>query len=541
MLEYLRIRNLALIQDMELEFDPGLNVLTGESGAGKSFILRALDFIVGERLSPSLVRPGQERAQVEALFHTGEGEFVLRRELAADTGRSRVFVNDSLSGQERIRAMAPGLLMHTSQHAQQRLLKPSFHVQVVDGFLREQGLLEERDRLLAELKEIHSRMEAIRGRCAELTQKRELLEFQRTEIAKVDPRPGEEEELLRTKEQVRRESLLQDNLRQAMDILHSEDGGLADRLQQLQRLLLPLAEGGETFAAHIRGLEDAREMLRDLQSELRRHPAGGGGKAELESIESRLWELSQLRRRLKRTLEEIVGLRGEIEENLSFLDQAGLDLKRLERMEREALDVLSSTIDGLNRARGSAAGLLKSALEKELHHLGFPTFARVEFELMPVEIALNIVEARPRMLWVPNPGHPPQALDRIASGGELSRFLLALAGLRSREDLPTLLFDEVDAGIGGMILNTVGERIRDLAMRQQVILVTHWPQLARHGQRHFRVTKEVRDAETFTLCERIAGQEVLEELARMSGGDQGLELASRLKAGNSKQEIRNSK
>jgi DNA repair protein RecN (Recombination protein N) len=278
-------------------------------------------------------------------------------------------------------------------------------------------------------------------------------------------------------------------------------------------------------------LEDAREMLRDLQSELRRHPAGGGGKAELESIESRLWELSQLRRRLKRSLEEIVGLREEIEENLSFLDQAGLDLKRLERMERETLDALSSTIDGLNRARGSAAGLLKSALEKELHHLGFPTFARVEFELMPVEIARGIVEDRPRLLWVPNPGHPPQALDRIASGGELSRFLLALAGLRSREDLPTLLFDEVDAGIGGMILNTVGERIRDLAMRQQVILVTHWPQLARHGQRHFRVTKEVRDAETFTLCERIAGQEVLDELARMSGGDQGLELARKLRKG----------
>jgi DNA repair protein RecN (Recombination protein N) len=531
MLEYLRIRNLALIQDMALEFDPCLNVLTGESGAGKSFILRALDFIIGERLSPSLVRPGQERAQVEALFTTAEGEVVLRRELAADTGRSRVFVNDSLSGQERIRAMAPGLLMHTSQHAQQRLLKPSFHVQVVDAFLSEPGVVEERDSRLAELKEIHSRMESIRARCAGLNQKRELLEFQRTEIAKVNPRAGEEEELLQTKERVRKDGLLQDNVQQALELLHSENGGLSDSLQRLQRLLSPLGEEDESFAGHVRGLEDARELLRDVQSELRRHPAGSSGKVELESIEARLWELSQLRRKLKRSLEEIVGLREEIEENLSFLDQANLDLQRLERREREILESLSSAVGRLNRGRLSATERLKSALEHELHQLGFSSFARVEFELSPTEVAPGIHEDRPRMLWVPNPGHPPQALDRIASGGELSRFLLALAGLRSREELPTLLFDEVDAGIGGLILNTVGERIRDLASRQQVLLVTHWPQLARHGQRHFQVTKEVSGGETFTLCGQIRGQEILDELARMSGGDQGLELARKLRKG----------
>jgi DNA repair protein RecN (Recombination protein N) len=531
MLEYLRIRNLALIQDMELELDPGLNVLTGESGAGKSFILRALDFIMGERLSPSLVRPGQERAQVEALFVTAGGELVLRRELAAGTGRSRVFVNDSLSGQESVRALAPGLLMHTSQHAQQRLLKPSFHVQIVDGFLADEGVLEQRERRLAELKGVQAKMDGVRERCAELNQKRELLEFQRAEIAKVDPRPGEEEALLELKERVRRDAQHQASVQQALDLLHGEGGGLADRLQQLQRLLLPLAEGEELLAGHLRGLEDARELLRDLQAHLRKHPAGMEGESTLEPVEARLWELAQLRRRLNRSLEEIVGLREEIENNLSFLDQASLELKRLERSEREALAALASAIEQLNRERASAAAGLKIALESELHHLGFPAAVRVEFEMTQAEIASGIVEDRPRLLWVPNPGHPPQALDRIASGGELSRFLLALAGLRSREDLPTLLFDEVDAGIGGLILNTVGERIRNLAERQQVILVTHWPQLARHGQRHFRVTKEVREGETFTLCGRIAGQDVLDELTRMSGGDQGLELAHRLKVG----------
>jgi DNA repair protein RecN (Recombination protein N) len=525
MLEYLRIRNLALIEDMELEFCPGLNVLTGESGAGKSFILRALDFIVGERLSPSLVRPGQERALVEALFVTGDGELILRRELSADSGRSRVFVDDGLSGQERVKALAPSLLMHTSQHAQQRLLKPSFHVRIVDGFIESQDLLAEKDRRLGALKELHAQMDALRSRCAELAQKRELLEYQHGEIAKVDPKPGEEEELAQAKERIRRDALLQANVQHAMELLHVEDGGLADRLQRLQRLLLPLVETDESFRVHARGLEDARELLRDLQSALLKRNSGGGGQAELEGIESRLWELSQLRRKLKRSLDEIVGLRQEIDENLSFLDQATLEMKRLERSEREVLKGLAETVAGVNRERKRAMQALKEALESELHQLGFPPFARIDFEIAPFEVALGINEERPRLLWVPNPGQPPQALDKIASGGELSRFLLGLAGLRTRDELPTLLFDEVDAGIGGMILNTVGERIRALSERQQIILVTHWPQLARHGQRHFRVTKEVREGQTYTLCGRIEGREIAEELSRMAGGEQGMGTA----------------
>jgi DNA repair protein RecN (Recombination protein N) len=197
----------------------------------------------------------------------------------------------------------------------------------------------------------------------------------------------------------------------------------------------------------------------------------------------------------------------------------------LERSEREVLKGLTETVSGVNRERRKAMQALKEALERELHQLGFPPFARIEFEIAPFEVAPGINEERPRLLWVPNPGQPPQALDRIASGGELSRFLLGLAGLRTRDELPTLLFDEVDAGIGGMILNTVGERIRALSERQQIILVTHWPQLARHGQRHFRVTKEVREGQTYTLCGRIEGREIAEELTRMAGGEQGMGTA----------------
>jgi hypothetical protein len=329
MLEYLRIRNLALIEDMELEFCPGLNVLTGESGAGKSFILRALDFIVGERLSPSLVRPGQERALVEALFVTAEGELILRRELSADSGRSRVFVNDALSGQERSQSRR-AVIAHAHQPARPaataQALLPRAHrrrVHRVSGSADREGQAPWALSRSSTRRWMPSAADAPswprKGSCSSISA---------GEIAKVDPRPGEEEELAQAKERIRRDALLQTNVQHALELLFVEDGGLADRLQRLQRLLLPLVESDDAFTAHIRGLEDARELLRDLQSALLKRNSGGGGQAELEGIESRLWELSQLRRKLKRSLDEIVGLRQEIDENLSFLDQATLEIKR---------------------------------------------------------------------------------------------------------------------------------------------------------------------------------------------------------------------
>ncbi|MFO7717295.1 MAG: AAA family ATPase, partial [Desulfohalobium sp.] len=181
MLELLRIRNLALIQDLEIEFDAGLNVLTGESGAGKSFILRALDFILGEKLQSTNVRQGAEKAVVEAVFRLENTEYVLRRELNSNTGRSRVFINDDLSSQAKIRALRPSLIIHTSQHGQQQLLNPSFHTRLVDADLPRE-LLDQKDRLLHSYKETVRRLEELQQTAGELEEKRELLEYQQSQI-----------------------------------------------------------------------------------------------------------------------------------------------------------------------------------------------------------------------------------------------------------------------------------------------------------------------------------------------------------------------
>jgi len=516
MLETLRIRNLALIDDVELEFCPGLNVLTGESGAGKSFILRALDFILGERISADLVRPGREKALVEAVFRLDGEELFLRRELASKTGRSRLFINDDLGSQERLAELRPRLLMHTSQHGQQRLLSPEHHVEILDAFLPDQLVAAAQRAARESLQGVLARRAEVERRMAGLMDRREFLEFQLAEIRKVDPRPGEEEELLRLREEGRRAERTRVLADEAQGILLGENG-LQDMLTTLERALAGLAESDDGLREHAQEVGRFRDGLADMLRDLRGVGTSRGGEFDAEQVEKRLWELQQLQRKLKRPLESIVALGEEIEENLSFLDASGLELKRLEKEEALAAAALREATAVLNAAREAAATVLTGNLKSELVNLGFSEHLRVLVEFRPQAIHPGIEELRPRFLWVPNPGLDAQPLDRIASGGELSRFLLAVVSLRSREQLPALLFDEVDSGIGGQTLIKVAERIRLLATRQQVILITHWPQLARLADEHFAIRKEVHDGATYTLCASLSPAERQTELARMAG------------------------
>ena len=517
MLELLRIRDLALIEDAELEFSRGLNVLTGETGAGKSFIMRAIDFLTGERMGAEMVRPGKDKAVVEALFARPEGDLVLRRELSAETGRSRVFLGDRLGSQETILELRPQLVLHTSQHGQQKLLQPAYQAQVLDGFLPDSGLVAERDAALAELRAIAERRRELEARTAELSKQREFLEYQRAEINRVAPRPGEEEELLAQKEASQGRERTAKALAEAQDILGAESG-LGEQLLALARDMEAVSALLPEFEDDRLAVEEFRLRLQALQNRLRRAEADGGEAVDLDGLESRLFELSRLKRKLNKTLEQILALQSEVSENLSFLDSCGLDLKRLDKEEAAAAARLKAALGRLNAARRQAGEKLCRALENELRGLGFSEHARVEFSFEQSEPYPGLVEDRARLLWVPNPGQPPRPLDKIASGGELSRFLLALTSLKSSEDLPTLIFDEVDSGIGGHTLTKVGERLKALSGRQQVLLITHWPQLAGLAERHFQVSKEVEAGATYTRCRRLAGPEIADELTRMTGG-----------------------
>lgn len=530
MLELLRIHDLALIEDAELEFAPGLNVLTGETGAGKSFILRALDFLTGERMSRDMVRPGKEKAVVEALFVLPEGETLIRRELSVETGRSRIYVNDRLGSQETIRELRPRLIIHTSQHGQQKLLSPAYQMHVVDDFLSDPSLLTDRNGAAKRLDEVLLAKQELEQRAEGLASRRELLEFQRIEIDKVDPQPGEEEELEGLKHRLKNQELATESLGRALDLLHG-DVALADLLSLLSRQMDEIARMYPGFAEDREAVDEFRHRIPDLVARLRRNPSEEQEEGDLNSVESRLFELSRLKRKLNRSLEEILRLKDEIGENLSFLDACALDRKRLEKEQAEVSARLGAILDKLNTARRVAAEDFCSRMESELHGLGFSEHARVEMEFTPHEPYPGLTEMRGRLMWIPNPGQPPQPLDRIASGGELSRFLLAMVSIRTGRgaDLPSLLFDEVDAGVGGLTLNSLGDKLRALAERQQVLLITHWPQLAALAKRHFLISKDVQDGETFTRCSRLTGDDVRGELSRMAGGgERGEALAGKL-------------
>jgi DNA repair protein RecN (Recombination protein N) len=234
LIELLRIKNLALIADAELEFGPGLNVLTGETGAGKTFILKALEFLTGERLSADMVRPGAQRAQVEALFSSAGEDLILRRELAADTGRARLYINDQLATQEAARELKPKLILHASQHGQQKLLAPSFQARLLDHFLAEQDLLRSRQDLARSVTDVTRELADLHQRLSHLEERREILEHQRQEIDKVAPRQGEEEELLAAQQGLRQVRKAREAALAALDMLSGEQG-LSAGLGRLER------------------------------------------------------------------------------------------------------------------------------------------------------------------------------------------------------------------------------------------------------------------------------------------------------------------
>lgn len=536
MLEYLRIRGLALIDDMELEFGDGMNVLTGETGAGKSFILKAINFVLGDRLTTDMVRPGRDKAQVEALFtrrgeqgeEEEEEEVVLRRELSASSGRSHFFLNGSLTSQEAVRALRPALLFHVSQHGQQRLLQPSYQASLIDSFLPDPSIVSRKDALVRELKDVADQRRRLLERMEMLSEKRELLEMQQKEIERVAPEEGEEERLEKARAELKNVEHLRAQYEQGLELMiGGEGGGLATLLGELERLLHNLAQEDESFSPSLDALLNFEEDARELTRRFRSTPASDS-EYDPDELEARLYELSQLKRRMRRSIPEILRLRDEITENLSFLDACGLDLHRLEKQERELAKKLHATLEECNALRKDAASRFCAALEKELAGLGFSDRVHVEPEGTPHELWPQVedkvkvicpacMEDRYRLLWAPNPGQHPQPLDKIASGGELSRFLLAVVGIQSTNEDATLIFDEVDAGVGGITLNRVSDRLSDLAARRQLLIITHWPQLAARAAQHFQVSKEVRGDETFTLCRPLDAKARETELRRMAG------------------------
>ena len=443
MLEYLHIQNLALIEDMELDFGPGMNALTGETGAGKSFILKALGFLLGDRLRPDMVRAGSERAHVEALFSGAGpdgGDLILKRELLA-SGRSRFYVNDEMKPQEYAKELREKLIAYTSQHGQQKLLQPAFQNQLMEQIIGEPELLKKRDSLKAKLEEKLAERKKIEARQAQLIEMRDLLELRQQEIDKVKPQENEDIELEDVRARARRAEEAGKDYETALNMLYGDGDtpGLLDMAAGFHRLLERMSESDAGLTPSAEAVNSFIQELHHLSGTLRHPPVPDDMPADLDAVEERLFELSQLKRRMHRTLPQILALRSEIEEKINFLDACALDIKKIDHDMDALAAELKAVTEELRPKRRAACEAFAGKLEDQLRGLGFSEGVRVIPEYVSTELWPGVMDEKIRILWAPNPGQAPQPLDRIASGGELSRLRLCML---MRREINFLILDE---------------------------------------------------------------------------------------------------
>jgi DNA repair protein RecN (Recombination protein N) len=533
MLTDLYIKNFAIIDNLHVAFSGGLNVLTGETGAGKSIIIDAVNLVLGGRASADLIRTGEDEAVVEALFDLSgrdgilalladsgvecDGELLVKRTVSR-SGRNRVFVGGSLSTIAALTELARRLINIYGQHESQTLLKPDNHLLLLDGFASLSPLRDAFAAVFDTYRRARTEIRRIEEGERESARRIDLLSFQSSEITAAALRLGEEEELEEERQLLIHGEKLQNNSRMAFDALY---GGELNILGQLRRVQAgigeirsidgSLAETFDTLNNAYLQLEDAALSLRDYAARVEADPQ------RLQALSDRLDLIHRLKKKYAPTVAEIIAYRDEIDLELEQL------LNREEargELEREILE-LEGKMTGLgaelSSRREKAAGSLKTAMEKELNDLAMKN-SRFEVTLEKLaEPRANGYE-RAEFLFSPNPGEAPKPLARVASGGELSRLMLALKQLHPESDVPTLVFDEVDSGIGGATSALVGEKLKRVAGGQQVLCITHLPQVAAFADHHLSVEKQVEEGRTRTSVAPLAGEERVAEMARMLGG-----------------------
>ena len=522
MLRFLSVRNLAVIDRLELEFGTGLNVLTGETGAGKSILVGAVGLLVGGRASADLVRTGEDAATVEAIFETPDGgEVIVRREVSAQ-GRSRASIDGALATSATLRDVCSPLVDLHGQHEHQRLLDASTHLDlldtfanlgdhrcvVADRFATFQAVRAERDRLVTGEREKASRLE--------------FLSFQLAEIDRVVPRVGEDEELAATRIVLTNADKLQRLCSEAYEALYEGDAAVLPALGIVWKKVGDLAALDTRFGPYLDARDAVKSQLEDLSFFLRSYAGTiDSSPARLQEVEDRLAQLERLKKKHGATLADVLQKAEALRREQQELTHASERVATIDRELALARDVYVQAATTLASARRTAAVEFSRALEKALGELAMTrTRCDVRFTPASTEAEWTSRGIEEGEFYIsPNPGEDLRPLARIASGGELSRVMLALKTLAST-DTPgkTLIFDEVDAGIGGGVADVVGARLQSLAAKYQVLCITHLPQIAAYGSSHYRIEKSIRTGRTVTDVARVEGVKREEELARMIGG-----------------------
>jgi DNA repair protein RecN (Recombination protein N) len=538
MLQELRIRNLAIIDELNLSFSEGFNILTGETGAGKSIILNAVQLLLGDKATDELVRGSEEEASVEALFDIsenrevieevqekgerfqtmGEEESLLIRRVISRSGRGRVFINGNLATLGMLSEIGEELLSIYGQHEHQSLQRVETHIDILDEFGGLLGLREEFQKHFQKFISISEEVKKIREEKERGTKERELMAFQSREIEASGIQAKEEGSLKEERSVLTHAKKLMEFANASEEMLYGEEGSAIERIQTILRqgreaaaIDTSLSHLMKSLEVTLIQLEEIALSLRDYSKRVEINPM------RLEEIQNRLEEIDLLKRKYGPTIEAVLLFKKRVDEALKSFTT---DEERLSQLESSLEPIQREMVDlakRLSEERKRVAGELKKSVEKELGSLGMKgTVFEVHVEALP--LSLKGVD-RVEFLISPNIGEEVKPLAKIASGGELSRIMLAMKRILAKVGgRQVLVFDEVDSGIGGAIAEVVGRKLRELSRFHQVICVTHLPQIACFADRHHSVRKEVRAGRTMTRVDRLDKEAIIDEIARMLAG-----------------------
>jgi DNA repair protein RecN (Recombination protein N) len=522
MIRYLAIRNLAVIESVSVEFEHSFNILTGETGAGKSILVEAVGLLLGGRASADLVRTGEDVASVEAIFETpDQGELIVRREITSQ-GRSRAFVSGALATAAALKDLSNRLVELHGQHEHQQLLDPEQHVPLLDNWA---GLTETQQAVAASFHQVRSlrdELDRLRMDSRERAARLELVEFQLSELKKAALKPDEDEDLAATRQILRSADTIQRLCSEGFTELYDSENAVLTGLARVWRRVGELAAIDPAFAPYLDQQDGIKAQLEDLAFSLRDFGARiDASPGRLQEVEERLALLERLKRKHGPALVDVIARRDALDAEHRALTGGGGSASAIEEALVQAGAVYLQQARSLSTARTAAASRFAKALERELADLAMER-TRFEVRLTSGEEDRHWSERgidAGEFYLSPNPGEELRPLARIVSGGELSRVMLALKTLATA-DQPgkTLIFDEVDAGIGGRVASVVGQKLRALGGRFQVLCITHLPQIAAAGATHFYIEKRVRGSRTVTSVSRLDDAGRVEELARMIGG-----------------------
>ena len=550
MLKELSIRNFAIIDDLQIDFSGGFTILSGETGAGKSIILNAVNLLLGSRVSAELVRTGAESAELEALFEISttsnvarimsangydpaEGLLIRRRISRSDN--NRVYVNSRLATLSLLTAITENLASISGQHAHQGLLKEDQHLLILDQF---GGLMTLRRQVfdlyhqILPLIDKLNRLETVRKRQNE---HQELLEFQKKEIAAADLAPGEDEQLEQERLRLKNAEALYQTVYSSIEALYGASGSVIERLLEVKKNLDTAGQIDSQLKTTAESLASASYQIEDLTEELRAHlNVVQRDDHRLETVEERLDTLNKLKRKYGGSLEAVCSQLETIEDELSKVENISQQIREVEKNLAKLHDRLTGRVLELSQKR---TGTAKKLALKVIAELGSLKMSQTQFQALIHPTAADqktnsylcaqettITETgidRATFMIAPNPGEELKPLASIASGGELSRVVLALKAILAETDaVETIVFDEVDAGIGGGTAEVVGRKLSELARHHQVICITHLPQIAKFGEHHFSIAKHISDGRTLTTIQPLNKEDRTKEIARMLGGEE---------------------